>query len=65
LVAAGFELFDVQFRNDHIDQFGVVEIAADEYEQRLAAAMVHPRDWPVDADGEGLVRGSCEDQKPV
>ncbi|MDG2021185.1 MAG: leucyl/phenylalanyl-tRNA--protein transferase [Phycisphaerales bacterium] len=55
LNAAGFELFDVQFRNDHIDQFGVVEISADQYEQRLAAAMAHPRDWPVESDGEGLV----------
>ena len=59
LQAAGFELFDVQFRNDHIDQFGVAEITADEYEQRLAAAMVHPRDWPVDADGERLLPGWC------
>jgi leucyl/phenylalanyl-tRNA---protein transferase len=61
LQEAGFELFDVQFRNDHIDQFGVVEIAADQYEQRLASAMVHPRDWPVAADGERLLRGSCAD----
>ena len=55
LNAGGFELFDVQFRNDHIDQFGVVEISADEYERRLAAAMTHPRDWPVESDGEGLM----------
>ena len=34
----GFELFDVQFATPHLERFGVVEIAADEYRRRLDRA---------------------------
>ena len=40
-----FELFDVQFNNPHLEQFGVVEISAEEYERRLSCALQLPRDW--------------------
>lgn len=43
---AGFRLFDVQFENDHIAQFGVVPIPADEYQRRFEAAATRPCDWP-------------------
>jgi len=61
LAAAGFSLFDVQFRNDHIDRFGVVEIDAEEYEGRLERALVTPRDWPAEFEGASG-RGGAEDQ---
>lgn len=35
----GFVLLDVQFVNAHLEQFGAVEIARDEYERRLEAAL--------------------------
>jgi len=41
----GFTLFDVQIRNHHTDQFGVIEIAAAEYARRLADALARPVAW--------------------
>lgn len=41
--AKNFELLDVQFVNPHLEQFGVKEISAVEYDQRLQAAVVRPR----------------------
>ena len=40
-------LFDVQFQNEHIRQFGVVEIEADRYLERFEAAAMSPCDWPI------------------
>ena len=37
-------LLDVQFQNDHLTQFGVVEIASDEYKQLLQGALVQEVD---------------------
>ena len=48
LEAAGFELFDVQFENEHLVQFGVVEIPDDEYVRRFDRASRSVRDWPRD-----------------
>jgi leucyl/phenylalanyl-tRNA--protein transferase len=39
LSARGFSLLDVQFTNDHLTQFGTVEISRDEYHQRLEKAL--------------------------
>ncbi|MEM1213697.1 MAG: leucyl/phenylalanyl-tRNA--protein transferase [Planctomycetota bacterium] len=39
LEAQGFTLFDVQFTNPHLEQFGVVEIARDDYLERLQHAI--------------------------
>lgn len=47
LRAVGFRLFDVQFQNEHIRQFGVVEIEADRYLERFEAAAMSPCDWPI------------------
>ena len=40
-----FELFDVQFPNPHLEQFGIVEIGAEDFANRLARAINRPRDW--------------------
>jgi len=61
LASADFSLFDVQFRNDHIDRFGVVEIDAEDYEQRLERALATPRDWPIEFGGE-TARVRIDDQ---
>lgn len=54
LGGAGFTLFDVQFQNDHIRQFGVVEIDGEDYLDRFEAAAMSPCDWPsLDADSVG------------
>ena len=41
--AQNFELLDVQFVNPHLEQFGVVEITAIEYDRRLQGAISRPR----------------------
>jgi leucyl/phenylalanyl-tRNA--protein transferase len=61
LASADFSLFDVQFRNDHLDRFGVVEIDAEDYERRLERALATPRDWPIEFDGEAA-RVRIDDQ---
>lgn len=38
LRARGFVLLDVQFRNPHLEQFGLIELPCDEYLQQLSAA---------------------------
>ncbi|MFP4598733.1 MAG: leucyl/phenylalanyl-tRNA--protein transferase [Persicimonas sp.] len=35
----GFRLLDVQFVNDHLEQFGAIEISREDYERRLAEAL--------------------------
>lgn len=41
----GFVLLDVQYQTPHLSQFGVIEISAEEYEERLAAALALDVDW--------------------
>src|SRR5262249_22183655 len=38
----GFQLFDIQWRNDHTARLGAVEIPRAEYLRRLAAALTVP-----------------------
>lgn len=55
LIAGGFSLLDTQFTTDHLDQFGVVEIARDEYRVMLQQALnVQGADFHLfDGDGGG------------
>ncbi len=42
----GFELLDVQYRNAHLSQFGIIEIPRAAYEERLARALQRqPNRW--------------------
>lgn len=41
----GFTLLDTQFWNPHLDQFGCIEIAAEEYLDMLARAIRLPATW--------------------
>lgn len=45
LEVGGYTLLDSQFVNPHLIQFGVMEIARDEYLQRLATAIKTPASW--------------------
>jgi leucyl/phenylalanyl-tRNA--protein transferase len=45
LACGGFTLLDTQFVNDHLRQFGVYEIPAEEYHDLLAAAALLPADF--------------------
>jgi leucyl/phenylalanyl-tRNA--protein transferase len=67
LARGGFEVFDVQFQNDHIEQFGVVEISAGEYQTRFERAALLPRDWPSfggEADQSDAAGGKAPDSVP-
>ncbi len=44
----GFELLDTQFQTPHLRQFGVVEIAREDYRTRLARAVRRPAQFPED-----------------
>lgn len=57
---AGFRLFDVQFENEHIAQFGVIPIPGIDYQRRFEASSTVRCDWPV-IDEPG---GSRRDQDP-
>ncbi len=56
LRASGYTLLDVQYSNEHLEQFGVVEIPRAEYERRLERALGHsPPWWPLtDAEAADL-----------
>ena len=45
LRSGGFTLLDVQFVNEHLKQFGVVEISRSDYERRLADALAGEGCW--------------------
>ncbi len=46
----GYTLFDVQFQNPHIKQFGVTEIARERYWELLGVAVDAPDKWAMDMD---------------
>jgi leucyl/phenylalanyl-tRNA--protein transferase len=41
----GYQLLDVQFQNDHIAQFGVIQIPRDQYVQQLSDALNAQVSW--------------------
>ncbi|MDP2779837.1 leucyl/phenylalanyl-tRNA--protein transferase [Devosia sp.] len=45
LNAGGFVLLDTQFLTDHLESLGGIEIPREDYEERLAAALLVPGDW--------------------
>jgi leucyl/phenylalanyl-tRNA---protein transferase len=46
LRAGDFRLLDTQFKTPHLERFGVVEVARDEYLERLENALVGRGRWP-------------------
>lgn len=53
LKTCGFVLLDVQLRNHHTDQFGVVEIPGADYRSRLQAGLDRACNWRGRLDTEG------------
>lgn len=45
LEAGNYRLLDTQFVTDHLKTFGGIEIPREDYELRLADALVHEADW--------------------
>ena len=45
LKAGGFVLLDTQFLTDHLESLGGIEIPREDYEERLAAALLLQGDW--------------------
>ncbi|MCS6762149.1 MAG: leucyl/phenylalanyl-tRNA--protein transferase [Candidatus Devosia symbiotica] len=45
LNAGGFVLLDTQFLTDHLESLGGIEITREDYEERLAAALLVSGDW--------------------
>ena len=43
--AGGYTLLDTQYSNPHLEQFGVIEIPREEYEDRLANAITVDATW--------------------
>ena len=43
---AGFFFFDAQFRNDHLLQFGLIEIPKQQFQRMLHTALKTHLDWP-------------------
>lgn len=60
----GFELFDTQFTNEHIKQFGVYEIPRDEYHRRLRKALTKPDQWSSEP-ASGLSSDGVADDGPA
>lgn len=51
----GFTLFDTQFTNPHLTQFGVYEVPRDQYKAQLQAALAQAARIPVNADPAGIL----------
>jgi len=41
----GFTMLDAQLSNEHLEQFGLFEVAQERYLKQLAAAKGRPREW--------------------
>ena len=52
LYYGNFTLLDAQFTNDHLLQFGLIEVPKQEFQKQLQAALAHPAELPMDSDPE-------------
>ncbi|PKR55295.1 leucyl/phenylalanyl-tRNA--protein transferase [Thalassospira marina] len=58
----GYRLLDTQFVNDHLKQFGVIEISREKYRGQLAQALTGRATLPFEADEDAIEAVLC--QKP-
>jgi leucyl/phenylalanyl-tRNA--protein transferase len=58
----GYRLLDTQFVNDHLKQFGVIEISREKYRTKLAKALSGRACLPFEADDGAIEAVLC--QKP-
>ena len=52
LYYGGFTLLDAQFANDHLLQFGLIEIPKQAFQIQLQTALARPAELPMDIDSE-------------
>lgn len=52
LFYGGFTLLDAQFTNDHLLQFGLMEIPKHAFQEQLQKALKHSANWPIDIDAD-------------
>lgn len=52
LYYGNFTLLDAQFTNDHLLQFGLIEVPKQEFQKQLQAALAHPAELPMGSDPE-------------
>lgn len=52
LYYGNFTLLDAQFTNDHLLQFGLIEVPKQEFQKQLQTALAHPAELPMDSDPE-------------
>lgn len=50
LWTGGYQLVDTQFMNDHIQQFGAIEISQEDYKDRLSRALLIQAHWVCSSD---------------
>ena len=50
LYYGNFTLLDAQFTNDHLLQFGLIEVPKQEFQKQLQTALAHPAELPMDSD---------------
>ncbi len=56
LYYGNFTLLDAQFANDHLLQFGLIEVPKQEFQTYLQTALAHPAELPMDIDPEIIFR---------
>lgn len=54
LRAGGFHILDAQFHNDHLEQFGIIEVPREDFQNRLALALGKTSDLQLDS-GSGIM----------
>lgn len=55
LYSGGFTLFDTQFVNDHLKQFGVFELPHDAYKKKLDESLLHKGNFLLPGIGEAEI----------
>tara|TARA_R110002124_G_scaffold255215_3_gene420905 strand:+ start:125 stop:883 length:759 start_codon:yes stop_codon:yes gene_type:complete len=61
----GYQIFDTQFVNEHLEQFGVYELPRAEYKAQLAEALNKPCVFYSDLDSEGAGGSSSLAESPA
>ena len=56
LRAGGFQLLDAQFHNNHLEQFGIIEVPRDEFQSRLTTALGSSGDLQLESSSSLMVR---------
>lgn len=56
LRAGGFQLLDAQFHNDHLEQFGIIEVPRADFQNRLALALAKTGDLQLDRQSGLMAR---------